>query len=448
MAVEEGVLEELKTLAEKGDFRALQSKAVEMHPHDFAELIQKFKPPLRNKVLSNLGDEVLIELLPELPEDVQLEFVEVLSPRLAAKLLAEIPPDEMADVLGDLPLESRRKIVSYFSKEKTSEARRLLRYAEDTAGGLMTTEVVALPKNTTAEKAIEYIREKAREYEAVYYIYVLEGQRLVGVLSLRELVLAPPKARLGEIMNTDVIKVPVDMDQEDVAYIIADYDLVAVPVVDKEDRLLGMVTVDDVIDVIEEEVTEDMAHLAGTGAEIDKLIEAPVASVVKARLPWLIFALLGGLVAGSVISVYRDTLSSAVLLAVFIPVIMSMGGNVGIQSSTIFVRGLATGEIESPMRYFLKEIKVGLLMGILVGGGVGAIAQLWKGMPVLGLIVGTAMFVTVFLATGIGIAVPKLFDKLGVDPAISASPFVTTIEDIMSLIIYFSIASYLLITLP
>ncbi|MDI6655631.1 MAG: CBS domain-containing protein, partial [Candidatus Hydrothermarchaeota archaeon] len=194
MAIVEGVFEEIKALVKKGDFKTLQEKAAEMHPHDLSELIQKFKPRLRHKVLSNLTDEVLIELLPELPEDVQSEFVKVLSPNLAAKLLAEIPPDEMADVLGDLSLDSRRKIVSYFSKEKTAEAKGLLKHPEDTAGGLMTTEVVALPKNTTAGKAIEYIREKAREYETVYYIYVVdEENRLVGMLSLRGLVLAPPE---------------------------------------------------------------------------------------------------------------------------------------------------------------------------------------------------------------------------------------------------------------
>ncbi len=446
MALGQRELEELISLAEEGRFDEFQKRASEMHPHDIAELIQKLDPSIRNKVLSSLKDELLIKVLPELAEDTQLGFVEVISPDLAAKLLAKIPPDDMVDVLGDLSMDSRRNIVSYFSKEKTTEARKLLKYPEDTAGGLMTTEVVALPKDTTVEKAIEYIREKAKEFETVYYIYVVDDKRrLVGVLSLRELVLASPKAKLNDVMNKDVIKVPADMDQEEVAYIIADYDLVAVPVVDEEERLLGMVTVDDVIDVIEEEVTEDMGHLAGTGAMIDKLIDAPVTSVVRARLPWLIFALMGGLVAGSVISAYREILSSVVMLAIFIPVIMSMGGNVGMQSSTIFVRGLATGEIERPLQYFIKEIKVGLLMGILIGGGIGVIAHLWKGMPIIGFIVGLAMLATVFLATAIGVAVPKLFDALGVDPAISSSPFVTTIQDITSLVIYFSIASYLLI---
>ena len=446
MVVTEGVFREIKELVEKEDFRALQEKVEEIHPYNLSELIQKFEPPLRNRVLSHLSDEILIELVPELPEEVQLEFVEVLSPRLAARLLAAIPPDEMTDVLGDLTLESRRKIVSYFSKEKSIEARRLLRYPEDTAGGLMTTEVVVLSRETTASRAIRHIREKAKEYEAVYYIYIVDRNKLVGVLSLRELVLASPLEKLEKIMDPDIIKVPVDMDQEEVAYIIADYDLLAVPVVDKDNKLLGIVTVDDVIDVIEEEVTEDMGHLAGTGVGIDKLIEAPVLSVVRARLPWLIFALIGGLIAGSIIGVFTDILSSVVLLAIFIPVIMSMGGNVGIQSSTVFVRGLATGEIEDPWGYFFREIKVGLLMGLLVGLGVGVVANFWKGLPVLGLVVGAAMFATVVLATAIGIAVPKIFDKLGMDPAISASPFVTTIEDIMGLLIYFSIATYMLVT--
>lgn len=446
MAVTEGEFRRIKALLEREDFKTLQKKVREIHPYDLSELIQKFEPPQRIRVLSNLPDEVLIELVPELPEEVQLEFVEVISPKLAARLLASIPPDEMADVLGDLSLDSRRKIVGYFSKEKTTEARRLLRYPDDTAGGLMTTEVVALPMEATVSRAIRHIREKATEYEAVYYIYVTDlDNRLMGVLSLRELVLASPSTKLKEVMNPDIITVPVEMDQEEVAYTIADYDLLAVPVVDKEGKLLGIVTVDDVIDVIEEEVTEDIGHLAGTGAEIDKLIEAPVSSVVKARLPWLIFALLGGLVAGSVIGVFKDTLSSVVLLAIFIPVIMSMGGNVGIQSSTVFVRGLATGEIRKPWNYFFREIRVGLLMGVLVGAGVGIIANFWKGLPVLGFIVGTAMFATVVLATAIGIVVPKVFDRLGVDPAISTSPFVTTIEDIMGLLIYFSIATFMLI---
>jgi magnesium transporter len=446
MVVEQRDLEKFKELVENGELEEFQKKAEEVHPHDLAELIQKLDPPLRNRVLANLKDELLIKILPELAEDAQLEFVEVISPDLAAKLLAKIPPDDMVDVLGDLSMDSRRNIVSYFSKEKTTEAKKLLRYAEDTAGGLMTTEVVALPENVTVEKAIEHIRKKAKEFEAVYYIYVVDNKRrLMGVLSLRELVLAPPRAELKDVMNREIIKVHADMDQEELAYIIADYDLVAVPVVDKEDRLLGMVTVDDVLDVIEEEVTEDMAHLSGTAPKIDRLINASASDVVKARLPWLIFALIGdGLVASYVLKTFEGTLASVVALALFIPVIMTMGGNVGIQSSTVFVRGIATGEIEKPLKYFAREIKIGIIMGLLVGLGVSLFAQLLIGKPNIGLVVGVAMFCTMTLASITGVVIPQIFNHIGIDPAISSSPFITTTQDIFGLSIYFGLASIML----
>lgn len=446
MAVEQRVLDQLEEHAKRGEFEKFQKKAEKIHPHDLAEMIQKLDSPLRNKVLSNLKDELLIKVLPELAEDAQQGFVEVLSPDLAAKLLAKIPPDDMVDVLGDLSIDSRRNIVSYFSKEKSTEAKKLLKYPEDTAGGLMTTEVVALPENATVEKAIEHIRKKAKEFEAVYYIYVVDrDKRLVGVLSLRELVLAPPDAKLKEVMNRDVIKVPVDMDQEEVAYTIADYDLVAVPVVDENDGLLGMVTVDDVIDVFEEEITEDMAHLSGTTPRIDRLITASPLEVVKARLPWLIFALIGdGLVASYVLKTFEGTLASVVALALFIPVIMTMGGNVGIQSSTVFVRGIATGEIQNSVKYFIRELKVGVIMGFLVSLGVSLFAQIIIGRPSIGLIVGVAMFCTMTLASITGVLIPKIFDRIGIDPAISSSPFITTTQDILGLFIYFGLASLML----
>tara|TARA_B100001964_G_C14256892_1_gene612967 strand:+ start:1111 stop:2454 length:1344 start_codon:yes stop_codon:yes gene_type:complete len=447
MVLDDDYLNKVSDLVNQKDFKNLKIKFKDIHPYDLSEIIQNLKIDQRNEILTVLPDKILIELIPELPEEIQLEFVEILSPRLAARLLTSIPPDEMTDVLGDLTIESRRKIVSYFSKEKSSEARNLLKYPDDTAGGLMTTEFVALPMETTVSETIKYIRENTKDFEAVYYVYVLSNKKLIGVLSLKNLVLAASSSQLGNIMNPDVIKVPFDMDQEEVSHIIADYDLLSVPVVDNAKKLLGIVTVDDVIDVIEEEVTEDIAHLAGTEVKINKMVDAPAHLVVRARLPWLIFALIGGLLAGSVIEFFNETLSSVVLLAIFIPVIMSMGGNVGIQSSTVFVRGIAIGEIKEPWKYFFREIKIGLLMGLLVGITIGLIAHFWKGMPSLGFIVGASMFSTIILATTIGIAIPKMFDKLGVDPAISASPFVTTIEDIMGLLIYFSIATYLFIVI-
>jgi magnesium transporter len=445
ITVPEDTLKILERLVEERDWENLREEAAGIHPHDLSEFVQRLEEELQDEVLTNLGHEILVELLPELPEEKQLKFVEIIPPKRAAELLRKIPSDEMVDMLKDLPRDIRRGVLGYFTKREVEEARKLLKHPPDTAGGLMTTEVLSFSQDITVQAAAEYIREKAREFETIYYVYVTDEQdKLVGVLSLRDLVLASSQEKLKDIMNPDVIKVPTSMDQEEVARITADYDLAAVPVVDEEDRLVGIVTVDDVIDIIEEEVVEDLGHLAGTGAEIDKLIEAPALRVATARLPWIIFALIGGLVAGSVIGAYEETLSSIVLLAIFIPVIMGIGGNVGIQSSTVFVRGIATGEIRDPLHYFLKEVKVGFIIGSLVGVSIAIIAQVWKGLPHLGFIVGSAMFLTITLACIIGVAIPKLFDKFGVDPAIASSPFVTTIQDIMGLFIYFGMATLML----
>jgi magnesium transporter len=437
---------EIEELISQKSWTRLREKVQAIHPYDLSLILRKLGPEERKEVMGVLPRSVLMELIPELQEEEQLEMVEVLPPQFMAELLSRIPPDEMADVLKDLPVESRRKIIQHFSHEKTSEARELLQYPPDTAGGLMTLEVVALPLETTVQEAIEHIRRKARKYEAIPYVYVVTPENeLVGVVSLRQLVLASPRDRLEEVMNPEVIKVPVGMDQEEVAKTFSIYDLLAVPVVDDRNRLLGMVTVDDILDVIEEEAMEDISHLAGTGREIDKLINAPALAVVKARLPWLLFALVGdGLIASWLIRSFETTLASTVALALFIPVVMTMGGSVGVQSSTIFVRGLATGEIHDPLGYFFREIQIGFLMGTLVALGIGLFSHLLVGLPVLGFIVGGAMFATMTLASATGILYPMLFQKLGIDPAFSSNPFITTTQDITGLLVYFGLASYLL----
>ncbi|MFQ5816099.1 MAG: magnesium transporter [Candidatus Hydrothermarchaeaceae archaeon] len=440
----EDEMEELKKLVKKEEYTAISDKAKDIHPHDLAEFLHSLDREKMIKVLLILDHAVLIELLPELPEEMQLEYVMELPPKKAAELLIEIPPDEMADVLGDLSIDIRKKIVDYFTGEKTKEARDLLEYHEDTAGGLMTTEVVALPSEMTCAETEEYIREKATEYETIYYIYVTEGQKLVGVLSLRDLVLSRPNSKLMDIMNPDVIMVLATLDQEEVARIIADYDLIAVPVVDEGGRLLGIVTVDDVIDVIDQETTEDIARLSGVTTEIDKLIEARVPTVVKARLPWLVMTLFGGLLSGAVIVFFEKTIATIVALAVFIPLIMGMGGNVGTQSSTVYIRGLATKEVGNKFSYFLREIPVGMLMGLAIGTGVGLAALMWMDSPILGFVVGVSMFFAVTVASIMGVLAPSIFDRLGIDPAITAGPLITTASDITGLIIYFSLATLLL----
>jgi len=446
IVLSENFIQKLKKLISVKNWKIFNKEVKKLHPYDLSEFIEDLEEKKRKEVLSNLNNDILSQILPELPDEIRLDFIKSLTPKKAADLLLKLPPDETADILRDLHRDFRRGILRYFALKDAEEVRKLLKHPSDTAGGLMTPEVISLPMDMTVKDSIEYIRKKATEVETIYYLYVVdENNKLVGVLSLRDLVLAAPEKKLSEIMNPDVIKVPADMDQEEVARITADYDLPVVPVVDKDDRLIGIVTVDDVIDVIEEEVSEDFGYLAGAGEKIDKLIDAPVLSVVKYRLPWLCFALIGdGLVAAYVLKLFERTLASAVALALFIPVIMTMGGGVGVQSSTIFVRGLATKEIEDSWRYFLKEIKVGFTMGIVVGLGVTLVAQIVVGEPILGLIVGTSMFITMTLASATGILIPKLFHRVGIDPAVSSNPFITTTQDITGLFIYFSLATLMI----
>jgi magnesium transporter len=246
-------------------------------------------------------------------------------------------------------------------------------------------------------------------------------------------------------MGKNVIWVREDTDQEEVAKIAADYDIAAVPVVDSKKRLVGIVTVDDVIDVIQEEAAEDLGFLAGTGKRLDKLIEAPTWTVAKYRLPWLIFALIGnGIVAAYVLKIFEQTLASVIALALFIPVIMTMGGNVGVQSSTIFVRGIATGDIRDAWNYFFRELRIGLMIALVICVGITIAAYILVKRPILGMIVGTSMFLTIILASTIGVIIPKILDWIGVDPAVASNPFITTFQDIMSLFVYFGLATLML----
>ncbi|NLC11671.1 MAG: magnesium transporter [Firmicutes bacterium] len=417
------------------------------HPSDLAELIEDLTDQQKKELFDLLSDEDAALILQEMEEIDQVTLFRLLTKTRASAVLKEMASDEAADLLGELPPDEAREILDLI-EENAEEIEGLLRFPEESAGGIMTTEFIALPENIPAEEAITRLREIAPEAEIIYYVYVVDEEtRLSGVLSLRDLISASDGTLLQEIMNPNVISVNAMMDQEEVARVVSRYDLLAVPVVDEQNRLLGIITVDDIIDVIEQEASEDIYLMAGTGdVEGVDLMNVSVFSIAKIRLPWLIISLLGGLLSGSVIGHFESTLQTIVLLAVFIPAIMDMGGNVGTQSSTVFVRGLATGELkqEQAWQYFLKEIRVGLTMGAVCGLLIASAAVIWKGVPILGLAVGIAMFTTVTLAAIIGTLVPLLFSRLGIDPAIAAGPFVTTIKDITGLLIYFWVATLFL----
>jgi len=423
------------------------SKALEAgsHPGDLLDQIEDLEIEEKVALMHELSSEDASLILQEMEDFEQAEIIRHLDRDRVREILTNLASDDAADLLGKLTPEETEQMLELIDEEEPAAFGSLLKYPEESAGGIMTTEFISLPADIPAEDAIERLREIAPEAETIYYVYVVDQEgHLIGVLSLRDLIAASDGTILKSIMRSNVISVNAALDQEEVARIVSKYDLLAVPVVDDHDRLLGIITVDDVIDVMEQEATEDIYRLAGASEIVDmELTEAPVSKVVRLRLPWLLISMVGGFISGSVIGGYESTLEAIVVLAVFIPVIMDMGGNVGTQSSTIFVRGLATGEIDQGevWPYFYREIRIGVVLGLICGAMISVAAFIWKGNPYLGLVVGVSMLGTISVAALIGTLVPLICSKINIDPAITAGPFVTTIKDVTGLLIYFVIAT-------
>jgi magnesium transporter len=426
----------------------LQGFLESLHPSDLAELVEDLNDQQKQEFFALLSDEDAAEIMQEMEEFDQVTLFRLLTRKRASAILKEMASDDAVDLLGELEDEESREILTLL-KEEGADIRGLLQYPEDSAGGIMTTEFTSLPDTLDVIGAIKHLREMAPEAETIYYLYVVDDKkRLIGVVSLRELIAAQDNVSVKEIMQKNLISVHVDTDQEEVARVVARYDLLAVPVVDEGQHLLGIITVDDILDVVEEEATEDIYKLVGTSeVEGRDFLDATVFNVAGKRLPWLIISLLGGLVTGSVIGIFERTLREVIELAIFIPVIMGMGGNVGSQSSIVFVRGLATGEIgiTEVWRYFFREVRIGFTIGLITGVMIAIAATLWQPViPNLGVVVGIAMFITVITAAVIGTLVPMVFNRFGIDPAITAGPFVTTIKDVTGLLIYFLVANALM----
>lgn len=419
-----------------------------VHPGDLLDLLEELEPEQKAELMHKLSDDDASLIFQEMEDFEQADIIRLLSGDQARAILSDMASDDAADLIGELSPEEAQEVMDSIGEEESRDFGDLLKYPEDSAGGIMTTEYISLPADLAVEEAIARLREIAPKAETIYYVFVVnDAGHLIGVLSLRDLIASSDGVLLKDIMRRNVISVNAELDQEEVARIVSKYDLLAVPVVDDQERLLGIITVDDIIDVMEQEATEDIYRFAGAGeVEGMELTEAPVGKVVGLRLPWLLVSMLGGILSGTVIGAYKETLETIVILAIFIPVIMGMGGNVGTQSSTIFVRGLATGEIkpEEVWGYFFREIRVGLVMGVICGLLISSAAFIWQGNPYLGLVVGVSMMVTISVATLIGTLVPMLLNMANIDPAITAGPFVTTIKDFTGLLIYFSVASLFL----
>jgi len=384
-------------------------------------------------------------LFSELDEDMLLDFIEGIELDEIVQILENMAADDVADMVGKLPEEKSAAILEKMKKEGSEEVEDLLRYGDDTAGGIMVPDFIALKHDVTAKNAIESLQKEHCDVEMPFYLYVVdEYGRMVGVCSLRQLVVVPPDTQLKDFMSTDVFSVQTDMDQEEVAKLVARYDILAVPVVNRTNELVGIVTVDDVIDIFREEATEDFLKMAGAGGEF--IETKSVFKSTKIRLPWLFASCIGGIIAFFIIGGFEKSLTKFTYLAAFIPVIMGMGGNIGTQSSTIVVRGLATGllHIRDIWSVMLKELAIGFILGVVYATLIGTVAHLQYSSPSAAISVGLAVVCSMCVAALVGSMVPMLMAGINIDPAVATGPLVTTSIDIISVFCYFQIASILL----
>ena len=418
------------------------------HPADLAEVFRHFSTEEQIQIFSLMKEnEHAAEFLVELDDALVIELLENESFDRIASIIKKAPTNDQSGILNILEDEKAQSIIELLNAEEQEEIAEIMGYPDDSAGTLMNTEVFTLHESITAGEAIKTLQDQEGA-EMVFYLYITDDDdRLVGVISLRALTTTPSSTKLKDIMIKNIHSIRPETDQEDVARIVAQYNFLAVPVLDSDSKLLGIVTVDDVVDVIREEATEDFLRMAGAGKDREILLKSSWENA-KARLPWLFASWIGGIGAASIIGTFENMLANIVALAAFIPVILGMGGNIATQSSTIIVRGMATGRVNigGEIKLIFKEIKVGLILGSLYGILLGVFAKFtFTSAPDnLGFVVGLSICASMVVAATVGTIIPLILRKLDIDPAIATGPFVTTSIDILGVLFYFLIAGIFL----
>ena len=418
------------------------------HPADLATVFRYFTDEEQTEIFSLMNEnEHTAEFLSELDDALVNDLLSNETLERIAAIIEKAPSNDQSDILNALEGNKAQSVLELLELEEQEEIAEIMGYPEDSAGSLMNTEVFTLRETITAGEAIKTLQDQ-EDAEMVFYLYITDDDdRLVGVISLRALTTTPAATTLKDIMIKNVHSVRPETDQEDVARIVAQYNFLAVPVIDSDSYLLGIVTVDDVVDVIREEATEDFLQMAGVGKDREILLKSSWENA-KTRLPWLFASWIGGIIAASLIGIFENMLENIIALAAFIPVILGMGGNIATQSSTIIVRGMATGRVNigGEIKLIIKEMKVGLLLGILYGILLGFFASIvFSNAPDnLGIVVGLSICVSMLVAATVGTAIPLALRKLDIDPAVATGPFVTTSIDILGVLFYFLIAGLFL----
>ncbi|MEE2898851.1 MAG: magnesium transporter [Gemmatimonadota bacterium] len=434
----------LEALAAQGDLAAVREEAGQLHPSDLADLVELLDEAQQIELLSALPTELASDTLAEMEEGEERgDLLAALAPEKGAELLHELPDDDAVDLIGELEPDEQSKILAALPVDEAGELKGLLEYDEETAGGLMTTDLVEVQATLTAAQAIDQVRVQGQEVEDFYTVFVVDGDRsLLGTLRLDDLIIANPGESIEALVEAPIATVRPDLDQELVGKLIARYNLASIPVVDEEGALLGRITFDDVIDVIEAEQTEDIFRLAGVTDE-DALKHTWTESV-RTRLPWLMLNLITASLAASVIIVFEETINAVIALAFLAPIIAAMGGSSGTQSLAVTIRRITTHGSGSARGFVAKEILIGLVNGAVLGGGIALVAFLRAGDPVLGLVVFLAMWGNQIVAGFAGAFIPTSLDRMGIDPSVASSVFVHTLTDLCGFFLLLCLASKLL----
>lgn len=413
---------------------------------DISELLEEVDTEGAKYVLDVLNNEVGAEIIEELEDDTRNDFLKELEPQEIADYLIEMESDDAVDIINDLAVRKREEVIAAISDPETARhIQELMRYDEDCAGGLMAKEMIVANINWTVKQTIEEIRRQAENVEKIYSIYVVDdSNRLKGKVSVKKIILSPDSVKIQNIYDEDIIQVETYMDEEEVAEVMAKYDLDAVPVVNLQGNLVGRITIDDIVDVITEQAEEDMQLMSGISSDVEE--DDSIWAISKARLPWLLIGLVGGVLGAWAIGIFEGPLKNNTALAFFIPLVMATGGNVGIQSSTLVVQSLANRSAfeDSFASRIAKMFLVAILTGLVLAAISFVIVYLWKGDLNLGYVVSISLVCVVMLASFMGTSTPLVLDKFGINPALASGPFITTTNDILGIIVYLAIANLLL----
>ncbi|MFQ5586454.1 MAG: magnesium transporter, partial [Thermodesulfobacteriota bacterium] len=434
--------ERLTALLETRDIKGASEFLSELHPSDIAWLLTDCEEDERAELFKLLPPETSSEVILELDESIRERLLSIISSEELVEMVEEMDTDDATDIIAELPDEEAKTVLEGIEEEDSREVKKLLHYPEDTAGGKMQTELVAVPEESTVEETIEHVRAMSDEVDHVTNVFVVDDrERLVGMVPLEKLILAKPHIPVRDIMDEKFYKVTVDEDQEEVARTFQRYDLLSIAVVDRDDKLLGRITIDDVVDVIEDEIFEDFYKVAGVHAD-ERALDSPSRSV-RMRIPWLVVNLGTAFLAAIVVRFFTDTIQTMVMLAVFMPVVAGMGGNAATQTITVIVRGLSLGELDlrQARRVLLKETVVGLVNGALLGLAAAVIAYLFGINYTIGVLLFLAMTTNLIIAGLAGSLIPLFLKWCKADPALSASVFVTACTDIGGFLSFLGLAA-------